>query len=1285
MLSDVFKAQPHHALKSTRKADSFEESTDVEDSSESTQLNSSFTEQKIPVKTEVSSVSSEYNSQPNVTIARNKDYNISNIVEPPSNESAPPFNPNYCKDYPQNAAVNLTQSSFSRGRNSPQFLTTGVKNPSVVSRGPHLNYDHFKYSAYAPDNQPTNLSVNSFAMCNSDNVYSQTAPNLPINLSNSIDGNESTALPFKATIPYKSLDVPCGQPRNDSLNLSTNRREWLPQDSPNVVPKLPLPGKKMFLETYNANQSMLSNMNCNEQILKPSQSPDTGQYLPKKMRATESFGSKLTSARFFANASADSQQMEPDKYNKVVMDDFPPPPSPKIIQNIVPNPNLVVNYENVMNESVVDHSPPQNLNSPNMINAEHKLNMLGPDKMHYGPRRGQKNLKNKKSKIKSPDASTNSFSDNIECVQSLPVKTRGRPRKKSLSKPKDVRKLTRTNAMNHAQCEHKKHSKRSSDSFSSLTECINIKTGIICAEKHAEILNRERVHSICNMDKHALDDYLNEGNSQEHEEELMRYFQSNDDNPVADNAAKTDLEEIVSTPKGGKSNGLDIEKADVVIPSDSAVITSKCATKDSLDVHEDHSQGKNEKISQLREILQKNLKHNTNASLTSTLDDEKPNNSETVCGFPHSTAFATITRRKVDGAHDNFEYKEGSAAASLTMLSMKQQSNAAERPSAINVRRRVSFEKPAKESNDQHNVPPSPTSRLQQFIFMPISPGRTSPVSSNKNSPTVAPYKPSSSPSKNLPTIPCTSPVSLSSSASPFVSPRNTPVPRARNSCHEKPIPSKFQSKKMLPRLGIPKCPFVGDKPREMCNMTKGHNELGNFIMPNDQSTVPRSPSYMPNKVRTFPMSAPPSPNILTPKYKPNFSVQTSSSPHIMRSMSQDMNSSMYVNNESLIAKDTVQNEPSQPLSADPHSHEISQFFAGNNICLDDPNNSLRSQSVPLHQNGIIADNQAFYNHPTNPMHNINYLSYNNTPCNSVPPTPIPSEFCDFGSLNDTCESISKGLNSENLDTIYNVLDSNTQEALNKVVEQNEMLLNNPDNIAMSNFDQNASGNDALNVPLLVGLEPMMFDNNGDLSKIPFGEQLPNKYELPQEFRQSQMLVSDTVKRSNSVEVHVPNTSIDNRFFMSRSVPSTPLPSAKTQMPNFDLNETQIISQFQDDYGKQNCSKGLISKSVPSTPQLTDDRNIFSYSNRDFLINGNSVDPNVSNGFGEKKLQSDQLEQSFLNDSTSLIEDKSSSVLVGFSNSPLRETIDMVNNDLAPFNDDCINMDTENDLLNTIL
>lgn len=54
------------------------------------------------------------------------------------------------------------------------------------------------------------------------------------------------------------------------------------------------------------------------------------------------------------------------------------------------------------------------------------------------------------------------------------------------------------------------------------------------------IIPRERVVSICNMDKDALDDYLNEGgDSQEQEAELLQFFQPANANQGDKNATET--------------------------------------------------------------------------------------------------------------------------------------------------------------------------------------------------------------------------------------------------------------------------------------------------------------------------------------------------------------------------------------------------------------------------------------------------------------------------------------------------------------------------------------------------------------------------------------------------------------------------------------------------------------------------------------------------------------------------------------------------------------------------
>lgn len=109
----------------------------------------------------------------------------------------------------------------------------------------------------------------------------------------------------------------------------------------------------------------------------------------------------------------------------------------------------------------------------------------------------------------------------------------------------------------------------------------------------------------------------------------------------------------------------------------------------------------------------------------------------------------------------------GPASASLSLLSQRSQTRAASKPAlllpnggagaGLGSRRRVSFETSVTE-HPHDSVPPSPNTRRRIFSFTPISPGPHSPLGTQR-----APSKPSSA------------------NASPFVSPRNTPVPRSRH------------------------------------------------------------------------------------------------------------------------------------------------------------------------------------------------------------------------------------------------------------------------------------------------------------------------------------------------------------------------------------------------------------------------------------------------------------------------------------------------------------------------
>lgn len=178
-------------------------------------------------------------------------------------------------------------------------------------------------------------------------------------------------------------------------------------------------------------------------------------------------------------------------------------------------------------------------------------------------------------------------------------------------------------------------------------------------DQQALILSRERLISVSKVSKDALDGYLGTENSQEHEEELMKYFENNNSEETPDPDKK--------------------------------------------------------KLSQLRQLLEQNQMQELHPPNNVNVDVAKP-----VYGHHYVPKM--------------------------------------ERPFHINTsgnsKRRVSFDTQVHDDS----VPPSPNTRRKNFSFTPISPG---------------PHSPNGRQSK------CSS-----TNASPFVSPRNTPVPRARGNSH---------------------------------------------------------------------------------------------------------------------------------------------------------------------------------------------------------------------------------------------------------------------------------------------------------------------------------------------------------------------------------------------------------------------------------------------------------------------------------------------------------------------
>lgn len=253
-------------------------------------------------------------------------------------------------------------------------------------------------------------------------------------------------------------------------------------------------------------------------------------------------------------------------------------------------------------------------------------------------------------------------------------------------------KLTKCKAVETADSQSAKNCDISLSKNRSAISAVEIPSGsftrdqIRLLQDTAPVFKDEKLRSI---DKDALDDYLNGGNnSQEQEEELLQYFQQS-------NSSSSDV--------------------------DNSIVNS-----------ETEQISRSDKVSQLRLILQQNLK--APAAVTADL-------------IPTTAIRQNATEKRDLTQKHNLILP--------TLLN---------HPNPSNTRRRVSFETNIVEhaqettsvSSVSNTVPQSPNTRRRIFNFTPISPGPHSPINGRASK-------------------------SNSANASPFVSPRNTPVPRSRS------------------------------------------------------------------------------------------------------------------------------------------------------------------------------------------------------------------------------------------------------------------------------------------------------------------------------------------------------------------------------------------------------------------------------------------------------------------------------------------------------------------------
>ncbi|XP_015608902.1 uncharacterized protein LOC107274363 [Cephus cinctus] len=477
----------------------------------------------------------------------------------------------------------------------------------------------------------------------------------------------------------------------------------------------------------------------------------------------------------------------------------------------------------------------------------------------------------------------------------------------------------------------------------------------------------DRNDKLCTIDPDALDDYLNGGNnSQEQEEELVQYFQQNS-----------------SSSSDAEANNLAADNEQI---------------------------SRSDKVSQLRKMLQQNLKAGT------------------ATHPPEDILLAMNV--KIEKPTEKREISQKHGLILPTLLN---------HPNQANTRRRVSFEMNVVEHiQDSSNisigntVPQSPNTRRRIFNFTPISPGPHSPINGRVSKPN-------------------------SANASPFVSPRNTPVPRSRSNIQASGSRSRTSQKCLSRSIS--------------CNMPySSRNDT--FVVPTSgpeltrQMSAPQSPLTCTSYIKTTEVQ----PTLNTPHQNIGISPkQERVSEHTAALLHSDIAPQMqllinYPSHENLQEIKNIYQKNNQPT--DP---EISELF-NDGKTFSTELLYYRSQSVPLHR----MVNPTLMSPLSTTQHYVTALqsqSFNPSTNSSVAATPVPSEFNDFGPIggapdNNTflLEDVDpnlisanqqfligdKEISPENITNILNILNEETPQSLQILPENsNEETLLEPNAIIL--------------------------------------------------------------------------------------------------------------------------------------------------------------------------------------------------------------------------------------------
>lgn len=279
------------------------------------------------------------------------------------------------------------------------------------------------------------------------------------------------------------------------------------------------------------------------------------------------------------------------------------------------------------------------------------------------------------------------------------------------------------------------------------------------------IIPRERVISICNLDKDALDDYLNEGdNSQEQEAELLQYFQPTSSTATTTVTSNEGSEALSVAATASVSNV--VSSATVPMISTTATANGPYPAMRSFPLYQATglpSDGRTEpqplpprqdQINELRQYLQQNL-HPGQSAQSGPPAAEQP-----LPGMGNGIPFSDHPANIPPAIVAQNQFPPTAQPAHLTQME-KQKLN-------INTHNMPQLMRSISASGTVGINLQSPNSRRKNFSFVPISPGPQSPrvfpnhvaAGNNMNASLVNPV------------------TNIAMQSSPFVSPRATPALR---------------------------------------------------------------------------------------------------------------------------------------------------------------------------------------------------------------------------------------------------------------------------------------------------------------------------------------------------------------------------------------------------------------------------------------------------------------------------------------------------------------------------